>query len=221
MLAIFDRMLVAFSISLLPAGLWGDTAVGYVSWDVTQPGSTGQFDIVNNTGPNASVLPDLSFPIMTSVNLENLTLSVDFSNGSTTNFGSSYFTLGADGLSLIGSPIEIGGTNPQPTQATLTVDFSPLTVTLTDGSAQNIEAAFSATILPSSPPNLSDGDLAVIFAISASGPPPVPEPSTWLLVATGCIGLLASARLERRRRGQRMNLPVRDSDAGVHSSAPN
>src|SRR5579864_3239791 len=59
----------------------------------TQPESAGQFDITNNTGPNASVLPDMTFPITTSVDLKNLTLSVDFSDNSITNFGASYFTL--------------------------------------------------------------------------------------------------------------------------------
>src|SRR5690348_14740305 len=203
MRAILQPILVAFSISLFPAALWGDTAVGYISWDITQPGSAGQFDITNNTGPNASVLPAMTFPITTPLDLKNLALIVDFSDGSITNFGASYFTLGPDGLSLHGNPIAVGGTNAQPTDATLTGDFSPLTVTLNDGSTQNIEAAFSATILPSSPPNLSDADLAVIFAKSAGGPPSVPEPSTWLLFMTAFVGVFALRQFERRSSQRR------------------
>ena len=191
MRTILRKTSVLFAISLFSAELWADSVVGYISWDVTLPGSIGQFDIVNNTGPNASVLPDTTFPITTPVGMNSLTLSVDFSDGSITNFGASYFTLGPDGLTFTGNPIAIGGTNPQPTEATLTGDFSPLIVTLNDGSVQNIEAAFSATILPSSPPNLSDGDLSVLFAKSAGSPPPVPEPSTWPLLATAFAGVFA------------------------------
>jgi hypothetical protein len=198
MRAIMQLTLVALFLSLFSAALWGDTVVGYISWDVTLPGSSGQFDISNDTGPNASVFPDMTFPITTSVDLKSLALTVDFSDGSVTNFGASYFTLDPDGLSLHGNPIAIGGTNAQPIDATLTGDFSPLIVTLNDGSTQTIDAAFSTTILPSSPPNLSDGDLAIIFAKSAGGPPPVPEPSTGLLSITVFVGILALRRFDRR-----------------------
>src|SRR3974390_3166489 len=49
--------------------------VAVLSWDLIFPGNAGQFDISNLTGPNA-LPPD--FPITSSVNLTDLTLTVDF-----------------------------------------------------------------------------------------------------------------------------------------------
>src|SRR5215831_4903497 len=91
---------------------------GFISWDIVFSGNAGQFDITNQTGPNASVFPDTTFPIATKLALSSLSLMVDFSNGSHTTFGSSYFTLSADNQSFDGSPIPIGGTNPLPISAT-------------------------------------------------------------------------------------------------------
>src|ERR1700730_12715596 len=71
--------------------------IGFVSWDVNFPGNAGQFDISNETGPNSTPFPDTTFPVLTSVDLGSLALTVDFANGSSRTFGSSYFTLGFDG----------------------------------------------------------------------------------------------------------------------------
>jgi hypothetical protein len=49
--------------------------VGVLSWDLIFPGNAGQFDILNLTGAN-SLAPD--FPISTTVNLSDLTLTVNF-----------------------------------------------------------------------------------------------------------------------------------------------
>ena len=167
--------------------------IGYISWDLILPGSDGRFDIVNLTGPNASVLPDTTFPVSTSVSLTGLSLLVDFSDGSSTTFGSSYFTLGADGISFDGAAIPVGGANPKPLDATLTGTFSPLTLTLTDGSTVTILPTFSATIGPSVGTRLSDGDLGVIFATTGDVSP-VPEPGTIVLFGTGIVGLLSRKR---------------------------
>jgi hypothetical protein len=168
---------------------------GLLFWDVPFPGNAGQFDIANESGPNHSAFPDTTFPIVTLLSLSNLSLTVHFANGSTTVFGSSYFTLAADGESFNGSPIAIGGTNPLPTSATLTGTFSPLTITLNSGgSPQSIQAAFSTTVNPSSGRTLADGDFGIIEATTAvTG---VPEPGTWLLTGFG----VAVAGVIRRKK---------------------
>src|SRR5262249_405491 len=74
-------------------GSAGDFAGGFLSWDVNFPGNSGQFDIVNQTGPNSSSFPDTTFPISNSLNLSGLSLVVHFSNGSTVTEPGSYFTL--------------------------------------------------------------------------------------------------------------------------------
>src|SRR5262249_32042013 len=58
----------------------GTIAIGYVSWDLNFPGNTGEFDIINNTGPiNGS---NVDFPVEEVVTLSDLTLMVSFSDGS-------------------------------------------------------------------------------------------------------------------------------------------
>ena len=181
-------LLVSLATSFGPAAFADEIPIGYVSWDVAFPGNSGSFDISNETGPNSS--GDATFPVTTTVSLSSLSLTVDFSNGSTGVFGSSYFTLGLDGISFDGNPIAIGGTNPVPTEATLKGTFSPTTITLFDGSTHTILPTFTAVILPSSPPTLADGDLAIIDA--TTGTSTVPEPGSWVLFGTSvaCLGVL-------------------------------
>jgi hypothetical protein len=180
--------------------------IGDISWDITFPGNSGTFDIANFTGAD-ELAPD--FPVATPVHLSSLSLLVHFSNGSATTFGSSYFTLAADGLSFDGNPIAIGGTNPKPISATLTGFFSPTTLNVTGSGTQTIDSSLSATILPSSGTTLADGDLALLVA----GPPGVvvsgaPEPSSALLLIAGTL-LLAAARWRTLLAGlRRMLSPV-------------
>jgi hypothetical protein len=183
-----------FCCGTASAGSIGTTfAVGYTSWDITVPGDTGEFDVVNQTGPNSSIAPDITFPVSSSLNFSSLSLSVTFVGGSTEVFGSSDFTLIGDGLSYDGPALGIGGTNPLPTSATLTGDFSPLTVTLNDGSVVTIDSTFSATISPDlGDTTLVDGDLAVIYASTSTTTGSTPEPGTWLLAVTGVLGLALS-----------------------------
>ena len=167
--------------------------VGFISYDVTNPGVAAQFDITNLTGPNST--GDSSFPVTTSVNLSSLQLVVSFSDGTSETVGSSYFSLAPDGLSFNGTPISIGSPNPQPTGATLTGALSPTSVTLFDGTTETLDPSFTAIISPSSGSNLQDGDLVEIDATTTtlSG---TPEPQSWLLLFT--IGLIAC--LARRRQ---------------------
>ena len=175
--------------------------VGYVSWDVAFPGNAGEFDIINQTGPNSSVFPNTTFPITTTLSLSSLLLVVHFDDGATTVDGSSYFTLSGDGESFNGTAIPIGGTNPLPTSATLTGDFSPTTVTVNPDRTVTILPTFSTTLVDS--PNLVDGDLGIIYATTATSA--VPEPGLRILL-TIALGSLMIAR-----GGQAMRKQKRDS----------
>ncbi len=154
--------------------------MGFVSWDITIPGSTGQFDIVNLSGANSSV-PD--WLVTSSLTLSSLSLTVHFTGGGTTVFGPSYFTPNLDGLSFDGGDIAIGGSNPLPTDATLTGAFSTTSVTVDGLGAVTILPTFSVAILPSVGATLSDGDYAVIQVETTGGGGTTPEPSSLLLVA--------------------------------------
>lgn len=180
--------------------------IGYISFDLVTPPGEAEFDIVNLTGP-ANDLPT-TFDVLTAVSLSSLSLDVKFSSGPDEVFGSSYFTLAADGLSFNGTPKSTGIANPTgfdgAISATLTGDFSTTTMTLDNGSGSpggtfTSAATFSATISGSGASGaLSDGDFAVIVAEPGSvGPPPAtPEPETLVMVGTGLVGL---AGMRRRR----------------------
>lgn len=164
--------------------------MGALLWDVTAPGSTGQFDIFNATGPNA-LPPD--FPVTTSVSFSDLALTVNFSDGSTQTFGSSYFTLNPfDLLSFDGSVIPIGGASPQPVDATLTGSFSTTSLTLDGGGTATILSTFSANFGGGSTP-LDDGSAAIIYATEGSTVS-APEPDVWATLAVISLSLIVFLR---------------------------
>jgi hypothetical protein len=202
------RPLAAAAVAIAAGLAWSAAQaapipLGFISWDVTVPGSFGQFDIANQTGLNSS---PPTFPVSTEVQFNSLSLVVDFSDGSTTTFGSSYFTLNPDGESLDGSPIAIGGVSPQPTSATLTGNLTPTTIDV-NGTSTTVDASFdAATILPSSPPNLSDGDFAIINAETGVIPPSMPEPDMTLTLLMASFMAVIFAR--RRRRPNRERVPL-------------
>jgi hypothetical protein len=171
-----------------------DIPIGFISYDVVAPGNDARFDIVNETGPNSSPFPDPTFPVVTPESLTGLSLHVDFSDGSSSTFGSSYFTLAADGLSFNGGTIPIGGANPKPIDATLTGTFAVTTLTLNDGSVVTIDPTFTAFFSDS--PTLVDGDFAIINA-TTTGAVATPESSSLSMLIIGMLGLLLL--YERRR----------------------
>jgi hypothetical protein len=173
--------------------------IGYISYDITSPGSTAAFDIVNFSGPNSS---DPTWPVATSEHLSGLSLTVSYTSGPDSLFGPAYFSLAPGGLSFFGGVIPIGGANPQPTSAILTGTFLDTFVTLTDATTRTIDSTFTATITPSSGPTLADGDLAVIYATTSSGT--VPEPGSWILLGTIVLALGFSRRLTAGAWGRKL-----------------
>jgi hypothetical protein len=133
--------------------------VGVLTYDVTWTNNAAEFDIQNLTGPNAGG----GFPVSTAVSFSDLELTVKFSDGTTSVMGPSTFTLASDG-SWNGSTLGIGGTNPQPTEATLVGTLTPTTLA-TDGGTILVRSSFGpVTVVPSTPPDLKDGDEALIVA---------------------------------------------------------
>ena len=100
---VLGRLASVFALATLSlTGHATDIPLGFLTYDVTGT-NVAQFDIVNMTGANSS--GDASFPMTTPVLLSSLSLTVDFAGGVSHTFGSSYFTLDADGLSFDGEQL--------------------------------------------------------------------------------------------------------------------
>jgi PEP-CTERM motif len=178
-------------VTLTPSA-YADTITGYISFDVTNPPSQGQFDIVGLSGANSS--GDATFPVTTTVGLSGLSLDVSFMSGPDKFFGSSYFTADVDGESFDGGPLSLASLSGA-TKAVLTGTFSTTSFLLFDGTTISVDPTFSASI--SDPTGLVNGDLAFIEASPAgSGPPPslTPEPETFVMVGSGLVGLVGLRR---------------------------
>jgi len=185
-----------FAMTFLSQHAWADPVVpvGFVSYDVTGT-NVAEFDITNLTGVN-SLSP--IFPVTSELDFTNLSITVDFAGSVTDTYGPSYFTLAGDGISFNGN--QLSTLNGAPTglagaiSATLTGTFVENTVQLDGSSVVGVEDLnFSATITDSSG-FLQDGDLAIINATVT------PEPSPWLLLGTGLLGILMMAGRGRIKR---------------------
>lgn len=180
LVALVSLMAVAASADSIPVGIF--------SYDVTGL-NTLQFDITNQTGPNSSPFPDTTFPVTSSVFLSSLSMTVNFANGTTQTFGSSYFTLGPDGLSFSGNPLS---TLNAITNATLTGKFSTTTFNLNNGTSVTVAQGFTVTITDPTGGPLQDGDFGIIYA--TTGTSTTPEPETLTLMGTGLASLLVFKR---------------------------
>ena len=185
-------LLTFFAVTLTAAfstcqALADPIPVGIISYDVGVNGpNTAEFDITNGTG--ADNFDPVDFPINT-VLLTDLSLTVNYANGTSATFGSSYFT-NIDGLSFSGAPLVTTLGAPGgllgAVSATLTGEFSTDVFTFQGGPSIKGEPNFSATI--SDPSGLQDGDFALI------GATPTPEPNALILVGSGLLGLLLLRR---------------------------
>ena len=179
-------------------GLAANIPIGFIVWDLPTDGM-GAFDIVNMTGSNSSPFPDMTFPMLTPIDLSNLDLNVTFTDLSTIEylpeFG--YFTpVPFDPTSFDGNQFSIAS-GILPTTATLTGTYSPLSVSLTDGSSGTILPGFTATI-DFNPSGLAEGDFK-IFEADYTASSTIPEPGTWLLLGTGAAGMVLMRRKELMR----------------------
>ncbi len=199
MLKLFSRACHLSLLSAVTAALAfsGNVNVGYVSFDLTFAPNVGQFDITNETGPNSTLAPDTTFPVTNPVSLSALSLVVNFKSGPSATFGSSYFTLNADGLSFDGNPSFNIASDPV-TSAVLTGTFATTAFTLNNGTSMKVNPAFSATVTDPSG-KLQDGDFAVIVATPAGGGVS-PEPAAWILLSSGLVIVLLVSRRSRSRK---------------------
>jgi hypothetical protein len=181
--------LVAFV--LIPAGAClADTInLGFIQFIGGTSGGTAGFNILNDTGPNSSPFPDTSFPVTTPVSFSDLTLKVNFTDGTNQTFlpASGYFTLASDHLSYSGGQESTFATDPI-TSAMLTGTFNTTNLSLNDGSLVTIPSSFTAAITDPFGA-LALGDFSLITAFATPATTATPEPSLALLLACGLIGL--------------------------------
>jgi hypothetical protein len=179
--------------------------LGFVSFDNLIPSDGGipgidGFTIGNLTGDPAAGgfgLPT-DFPVFSPILFVNSILTI-VEGGSSTDY-----LLGDIGPGFFQSDVLQFLTSAQITSATFVAQLGPLVFTLSDGTTWAANAtSVTASLLPSSGSFLTAGlDVAVLTvdASQQSTPPSsVPEPRTWLLVASG-FAIVAGWRVRTRAR---------------------
>lgn len=179
------RRIGTLSVTAAAIGLFSLSAsadplltAGYVSLDATASGAT--FDIVNQTGANASTFPDTTYPIATPLTFDNVMLTIDFAGGGSVSEDPTQFL--SDGSGGYTGQFNLDLAQFPLSDATLTGSFSPTDIALNDGSTStSIAATFSAMVLPSAGSTLQIGDFALINATAT------PEPATFCLMGFGML----------------------------------
>jgi hypothetical protein len=159
--------------------------VGVLSYDQVSP-IQNQFDITNLTGGNGS-------PITSFLTFSITDLVVDFTSGPSLILPGSDFTIvdPDDDLDCTAAACNLFGESI--TDATLTGTLSPTTALsgLTPPDT-GIQASFTTTLLPSTPPTLTAGvDATLISATGTSSTSATPEPETYsiFMIGVALIGL--------------------------------
>jgi hypothetical protein len=165
--------------------------IGLVSFDQLIPGDVGvpginAFTIANFTGTN-SLPPD--FPVAT--DLSFLTTSLQLTGDFSGTIDTGDIPLGAASPASLDFPDTILFTS-----ATFSGTLNITTFVLSDGRTfVASQPHFSASLLPSSPPDLAAGiDFAVINIDATESIQAVPEPSSCILVCFALLVILASQK---------------------------
>jgi hypothetical protein len=181
---ILKYLAVAVCIGMSAAGASADTVpVGVFSFDDLSyglgSGATFGLDVTNYTGPVNGI------EVVSTLGFEDLSLVVTYASGGTGSAG-----LTGDGFGNFSTGETFSG--GQIVSAELLGTFSPLTVTLLDGSVVAIDPSFTATITDGSG-ILADGDFAVINVNTSPIAAGVAEPGAGMLLwaGLGLAGLLA------------------------------
>ena len=155
--------------------------VGVLSFDNLSPAGSAQatfgLDVFNATQPFGGSL------ITSQLTLSNLSLIAQLSDGTSQQvhlFATDTFGDFSSGQAFVAGDV---------LSATLTGEFSPLGVTLVDGSTATILPTFSVLLGDVSGGALQDGDFA-LFSANVAPPGAVPEPGTWVLLVLPLAGLL-------------------------------
>jgi len=176
--------LAAFALIPAPQCFADTINLGFMVFDQGQ--DTAAFDISNNTGALASPFPDPSFPSVTPVPFNDVTLFVNFADGTSEEFDS---YSGQQEPDFTTKPIS---------SAILTGTFGATQLTLNDGSTVTIDPTLTAIVTGTDPMgNLESGDFGLISA-SATAVAAAPEPSLLApLLGLAILGLCVLGRLER------------------------
>ncbi len=195
------RLLIYVLVGLLgPVGLAHAVPVGVLSFDnlIPGPGGVNAFNVTNLTGdPGAggfALPPD--FPVMTSLSFLAASLSLTLADSSVQTV-----PLGDIGPGPFSIPALEFPDTTEFLSAILSAVLSQTSLLLDNGSTVDVLPALTATLVPTVGSVLVAGlDLVILEATPATVP--IPEPRTWVLLASGVLPIWAWhwGRAHTRRR---------------------